>query len=175
MEREGAREEAERLFRESTERLEKVREKHKAFQFLVDVAGSEMEAAYDAYMEADTEESWQEFELHAEHACFSFRCAILDLHKLAEVVPSMVDPQVMREIELIIDKINNLRIGYWQNWGKRVKAEREAGRRPTGKLVCPALLYYMGIDDMANMGIEGIDFCLHKCPYADRCDPTPKC
>ncbi len=154
------------------ERLENIKGTLGAFNFLVDIAGDELGIAYDAYMEADTEEAWAKFDDQAKRAGFNLRCALLDLYKLAETEPSLVEPETIQWLKDTIDNIGNIRINFWQKWGKQVKADREAVRRPTGKPTCPAQVLH-GITDMRTP--EAIGFCLGRCEYQDRCDlPIPK-
>lgn len=177
MERESEEQYLQRKLAEGKERLEKIKGKYKAFNLLVDVAGDELERANDAYMKADTEEMWQEFNEHCERACFNLGCSILTLNKLAETEPSCIDPQTMRWLKDTIEDIGNIRIGFWEKWGRQVKADREAVRRPHGYITCPSLLVHRGVKDMAAMSADDIEWCLRECPYQDRCEspiPHPK-
>lgn len=160
------------------ERIEKIKGKYKAFNLLVDVAGDELERANDAYMElGDTEEAWTSFNEHCERACWLLKCAILTLNELSETEPSCVDPQIRQWLDEVIDDIGNIRIKFWERWGKPVKADRRAVQRPGGILSCPAMLYHRGVKDMAEQSAEDTEWCVSKCPYQDRCDspiPHPK-
>ena len=174
MERESQEQEARRKLAKGKERLMNIKSKHKAFNLLVDVAADELESASDAYMEADTEEMWQEFNEHCEKACFNLKCAIATLHKLAETEPSQVNPEALRWLRDTINDIGNIRIGFWEKWGQQVKADRDAGRKPRGIWQCPAQVLH-GITDMTT--VEAAEFCLYKCEYQDRCVlpiPHPK-
>ena len=172
MERESQMEEARRRPRESTERLKKIKERHDAYNLLVTVAGDELEAANNVYMYGtrdfggDSVEAWQAFDDHCKRACFNFKCAILSLHKLAEIAPSHVNPQTIRWIEDTINKIADLRIDYWEKWGKHMRAEAEVRMKPAGKWQCPAQVAE-GITDMLT--VEAANFCLNECKYQDRC------
>ena len=152
------------------ERLEKIKGEYKAFNLLVDVAGDELEAADDSYMEADTEEMWQEFNEHCERACLNLRCSIETLNELATTEPSCVDPQIVRWLKDAIDQIVNIRIGFWEKWGKKVKADRKAVQRPDGVISCPSLIVHRGVKDMAAMSADDIEWCLRECPYRKTCD-----
>lgn len=170
-----------RRIREFTERLKKMNAKAKAYNLLVDLAGDELESAYNVYVDGtkdfggDSVQAWQEFERHMQKAAFNFRCAIETLHKLAEISPSDVQPGAYKEIESLIDKAVNMRILYWERWGKRMQPEADARQRPTGVLTCPSLLYHRGVKDMTKMSAEDAEWCDKECPYRDRCElPVPR-
>lgn len=157
------------------ERLENIKETYKAFDFLVDIAVDELGIAYDAYMElGDTEEAWAKFDDQVKRAGFNLKCALLDLYKLSETEPSLVKPQTIQWLKDTIDDIVNIRINFWQKWGKQVKADREAARRPTGKPVCPVMFYYRGVDNLLEATPDDLKWCELECPYQDKCDSDPK-
>ena len=165
IERESPEQEARRLLAESTARLKEAKERHRTYWSLIRLAGEEMESAYDAYMEADTEEAWQEFD---SHATLAIQCLKTAICHMPDYTPLWVEKSLKSTIEGIID----IRIDYWDRWGRKVKAEREAARRPTGAPTCPAQVLH-GIRDMRT--VEAAEFCLNRCEYQDRCIvPIPK-
>ena len=165
---ESPEQEARRKLAESTQRLEEARERHRVYWFLIRLAGEEMEAAYDAYMEADTGEAWAEFDSHAAKAAQMLKDAIC-------YIPDYTPLWVEEMWKATIEGIGNLHIDYWERWGKRVKAERKAVRRPHGYISCPSLLVHRGVKDMTTMSADDIEWCLRECPYQDRCElPVPR-
>lgn len=167
MEREGQREEAERKLRESTERLQAMKDDIEAFKVSLELAGIDLANADDALERGDSEASQRE----ASQAVESMYANIRDVLELA---PAFTTPESEATLRAMLDKVNNLRILAWQ-WGRRLEQEYEANREAMGNPACPIMIAE-GIARVASeMASErAVEFCLHKCPYMDRCDPNPK-
>ncbi len=122
MERESPIEEVNRKLREARAESERGGERRTAYELLIGLAVDELEAADAAYMElGNSEKAWAEFDNHAGRVCLNLKCIILELHKLAEISPSHPEVQLIRWAEETIDQITNIRINFWQKWGKKVK------------------------------------------------------
>jgi len=147
------------------ERVEKIG----AFNLLMNAASDELEAAEDAYMEADTVEAWQEFNEHCEWASFNLKSCILGLNKLAEIAPSSIDPDAIRRIKDAIDQITNIRIGFWEVWGKRMKANDDAKVMAMERWTCASLLV-AGIRYGDMESAKGEAYCKNQCRFRETCD-----
>ncbi|MFC1939982.1 hypothetical protein ACFLXO_04795 [Chloroflexota bacterium] len=144
-------------------------EKIGAFNLLINGVADELELANDAYMEADTIEAWQEFNEHCEWASFNLKSCILVLDKLAETAPSSIDPDAIRRIKDTIDQITNIRIGFWQKWGKRMKADDDAKVIAMERWTCASLLV-AGIYKGDMDSVEGEAYCKNQCRFRETCD-----
>ncbi|MFC1915539.1 hypothetical protein ACFLW4_02465 [Chloroflexota bacterium] len=166
MKREDPREEAERLLRESTRRLEQVRDDYEIFSGNLKLADTELEAVYDAYMSGDCEEAWSIVERDLRNAHASIKEAL-------EFSPAFTNQREETNLRAMLDEIVNLQIDAY-NWITRVRKEQKVIQRPTGKPVCPAMLYYRGVDNLLEATPDDFKWCELECPYQDKCDSDPK-
>ncbi len=166
MEREDSMKEAERLLRESTRRLEQIRDDYEIFSGNLKLANIELEAAYDAYMSGDCEEAWKIVERDLRNAHASIKEAL-------EFSPAFTNQEEETNLRTMLAKIANLQIDAY-NWITRVRKEQKVIQRPTGKPVCPAMFYYRGIDNMLEATPDDLKWCELECPYMSKCDPDPK-
>jgi len=163
VERESPREEAERLLAEAKQGLRDMQDDSEAFKVSLELVGIHLDDAEVALERGDSEASQREVTQALESMHFYIRDAL-------ELAPTFTTPKSEATLKAMLDKVNNLRISAWQ-WGRRLKRERESLGEAMGNPACPAMIYE-GITDMATE--RAIDFCLHKCPYQDRCGPDPK-
>lgn len=167
MERETPEEEARRLLREGKQRLQEMQDDSEAFKGSLELVGIHFDDAKVALERGDSEASQREVTQALESMHFYIKDAL-------ELAPAFTTPESEAMLKDMLDKVCNLRIDCW-NWGKRLRLEREANREAMGNPACPAMIYEGIARTSADMAsAEAIDFCLHRCKYADRCYPNPK-
>ena len=156
--------------REGAKRLERVKLHTVRYDLLVDLAGDELEIAASAYgcgtekFGGDSIEAWEKFNKYCEDAISDLRCAIKELHSLAEIIPSDVDPKRIRSLETLIDRIVNTRIDFWDKWGKRMVKEEHDRVMALERWTCAAL-QVAGIPHADMESEAGEAYCRNGCKY----------
>lgn len=167
MKRESDEQYLRRKLAEGKQILQDKKDDHEAFHCALELAGIELEAADDAFMSGDCDEAWAGVEkaLKDLHASLSEAC---------ELAPQFTTPASEEQLKAMCEKVTNLRIQAWEIH-QALEKERVALREELGNPACPSMIY-AGVarasEDMASE--RAVEFCLHECKYADRCDPSPK-
>lgn len=157
-----------RRLAENQVKIDKMNVLAKEYNNLLDSGGDLLENSYDIFMEGDRIEDWEEFERHMQKAIETFRNAMKQLHLLAKISPSDVQPERYTEIEGIIDRTVNMCILYWEKWGQRLRREDIASVMAMTHWTCAALQAAGIRNDMESPEAES--FCRDKCRFRETCD-----